>query len=305
MGRRNDDYDLRDRYDEDYDVRDADDDGYSVRGYDDLPSQDDYFKNGHAQDIEEDNPFERPTKKKKSPAKKSSEKGEPAKKKESLIVVLKQNIKKIAIGAAILAVIIIGIIIAATISKRKNDGAKFARSLADSINRSIAAAKKQTTDIELAADSQYPAVNSVFYMYNEKAESKKSVTLEGMTFPQWLIVCDKDGDNLAGVKFFDFRTLNDSVYGEKRKAYIDPKTIAQAGATIEQVETALDLQPYCTQYLRDKTHQRDYRYFYKDAETGDTVSYTISALFNESDVLTSISDSRANYMAGLLLSGIN
>ena len=292
MKRREDEYDDRERGADDgiYDYADHEDDyrdeRYAGDDYEDYP--------------EENNPFETPVRKKKAPVKKAPEK----KKKESLIVILKRNIKKIGIGVAVLAVIIIAIVIAASISKRKNDGAKFARSLADSINRSIAAAKKQTEEIELAADSQYPAVNSVFYMYNDKAESKKSVTLEGMTFPQWLIVCDRDGDTLAGVKFFDFRTLNDSVYGEKRKAYFDPKPLVQAGASIEEVEKALDLQPYCTQYLRDKTQQRDYRYYCTDSDSGDTVSYTITAHFNESDALIDIASSRANYMAALLLSGI-
>lgn len=269
---------------DEYDLRERDDDEFSMERY---------FEEGLSDGREPNNPFEPEPAKKKHPAKKKG---------GSKLEALKKNLKLILIVLAVIAAIIIGIIIAVTVSKRKNDGAKFARTIADSIGLTMTSAK-QSSKIELTADSAYPAVNATFYMYNDKAESKKTVKLEGSTYPQWLIVCDKDGDNLAGVKFFDFRALDDSVYGEKRNGYLDTKTV-QAGAAIEQVEQALDLVPYCTQYLRDGTQQRDYRYFFKDSDTGDTVCYTVSALFNANDVLVNVSEARTNYMAGILLNGI-
>lgn len=265
---------------DDYDLKEREDEEMSMERY---------FEDGLADGSEPNNPFEPKPAKKKAPAKK---------KRSNPFSVLKKNIKKIAIGAGVLAVAVIGIVIAVNVSKRKNDGARFAQQIADYIGLNIASAEK-SSGISLQTDSQFPAVNAVYSFYNSKTESKKSVEVQGTHLPQWLIICEKDGENLTGVRYYDFRLLTDSVFGTKRKGYIDPKTVLPS-SEIEQVESTIGLEPYCINYTGDKVQIREYRYYYEDADTDDLVSYTISATYNLNGAVVSVTDSRADYMSGLL-----
>lgn len=248
--------------------------------YDDL-SQEQYFNRGLAEDGEERRP---------APQKQKSG----GKKKRRKVNRLKMLL--IIVGALLVLSLILWLVI--SISRKRNNGALYAQKLAESIGLSVVNAQ-QAADITLKADSAYPTLNTIYVMNNTKAESKRSVVVSGVHLPQWLILCEKDGDVLSSVKFYDYRALKDNVFGEKRRGYIDPNSVV-TGTSVEQVEEQLGLVPYCTQYLPDKTVQRDYRYCFKDPESGDLWSYTISTVWSPEGTLLGTTDLRGDYMAGLL-----
>lgn len=275
---------------DDYDMQDE-------REREDDLSMDRYFDEGLSEDIEENNPFEQPVRKKRT--KKSPAKSAASNAARSGLQKLRKNFKIVLFALGIVAVLVIVIIVVSLISKRNNDGKRFALQLSDSINLSLDTAM-QTTGFQLDADSQFPSVNQIFSFYNYKLESKKDVVVQNVTLPQWLILCERDGSNLQGVLFYDFRVLEDNVFGVKRKGYLDPNTVQQ-GMTADEAEAALDMDPYCIHYLGNNTQQRDYRYCYKDGETGNLVSYTITVALNPNGSVTGVTDARGDYMSGLLM----
>lgn len=249
-------------------------------------SMDDYFTEGLAQNKAPSNPFSsgEPSKQKNhTPSGKRSVRG------KRIVIIL---------CAVLLLILILWLII--FIRKRSNDGARFAQKLSLSIGAQITSAQKNA-DVTLAELSGYASLNQAAALSADSniCESKKTCTIQGVRLPEWAIFCWTDGDVLSTVTYYHFKLLEKNLFGTERKAYIDPALVT-AGAAVDKVEEQLDLTPYSVQYLPDHTVERVYRYCYHDGDSSDLVAYTITAHWDSNGALTSITDSRMNYMDALL-----
>jgi len=257
-------------------------------------SMDDYVNERLSEDVEPNNPFEIETQD--TPRRKASAK----QKKPARTPKKKKSRKRIQIIAAAAAVLILALVIFIFIRKRSNDGARYARILAKNIGTPISSARK-AAGVELQTESDYLTLNQLFISYQAIAESRKSCRIQGVNLPEWAIFCNTDANELISVTYYNYELLEDSIFGTERKSYLDPSLIA-AGLSVSEVEKKLELEPYRVQYLQDKTQLREYRYCYDDKDTGDVVSYAITAKWDENGSLALISDARRNYIAALLSS---
>ena len=251
-------------------------------------SMESYFQNGLADDREPNNPFE-PAKQERTAKKSSSKKPH---------FTGKLQPKRLLIVAGITAALIITIIIIVIIQKRRNDGVRIAGKIAAGLGGSVGAVQ-QIGGIDLHGQSAYPVLNGILPTGCFVTESPKTCKVEGVVLPEWTVVCETAEDKLSSVTYYHYEVLEDNYLGEERKSYLDPKTMPQ-GADVDKVESALGISPYSISYLADKTEVREYRYFFKDAETSDRTSYTITASWNAQGVLSGITDVRVDFIGTIL-----
>ncbi len=262
---------------------------------------DDYFKEELASGKEPNNPFEVEEKEKHimklNRNKKQSDSGESRAHKAST------RFKRLL--AAVIAVIVVILVIWMIVYfvRRSNDGARQAASLSEGIGSQITTAQNAAKPkVTLKSESDFAALNQVYADHTSMTESRKTCKVMGVTMPEWAIICHTEGETLTTVTYYDYTLLEKNVFGTARKSYLDPNLITGA-LTVEQVEDQLGLEPFSIVYNADKSVQRSYRYFYKDGETGDFVSYIITAQWDQGGALQGISDLRTNYIAQLLNTG--
>ena len=254
-------------------------------------SMEEYFNEGLADQTEPNNPFEiteQETTRHRRKANRSS--GE---KRGS-------RLKKLLILLLIIAVLVLALVIFLLIRQRRNDGQRYAKKLAGKIGSSLQAAEKEAK-VNLNSESAYPTLNHLFASYQAITESNRSCRIQGVKLPQWAIFCNTSADDLSNVTYYNYKVLEKNVFGTERKSYLDPNLI-QPNSTTDAVEEAIGLIPYKIQYLQGKTELREYRYCYEDKESGDVAAYVITAVWDESGQLSTISDSRKNYIGTLLAS---
>ncbi len=257
-------------------------------------SMDSYVNERLSEDVEPMNPFEvQPA----EPSKKAKKRGRNLGKKLKNV---NFKSKKALIIAAAFLVLIIFLIIFIWLRVRRNDGARYARLLSQNIGRSVKTAEKKA-GIDLKDESEFATLNQLYISYQAIAESKKDCKIQGVHLPEWAIFCNTDANELTSVTYYNYELLEDSIFGTERKSYIDPWLIPQ-GSSIKDVEKKLDLEPYRIQYQQGKIQLREYRYCYDDKESGDVVSYAITAKWNENGELAEIKDIRRNYIGTLLAS---
>lgn len=267
--------------------------------HDDL-SMEEYFNEGLADGTEPNNPFavaepepKQKQRKKKAPKLKPVKEKEPRKKR----VVSGKRVMIAVICLAVLAMVLAVVIL---IGIRRNDGARYARKLSESIGMPVKDAEKNA-NISLKSDSAYTTLNQIYASFQGIAESKKTCKVQGVRLPEWAIFCNTNADELTNVTYYNYEVLEKNVFGTVRKSYQDPNLISET-ATPENVESQFDLTPYRIQYLQGQKELREYRYCYIDGDKGDIVAYVITAVWDNSTGRLSISDSRKNYIGSLLAS---
>lgn len=218
--------------------------------------------------------------------KEKEEKTEIVEKAEAAKPALNKKKKKLSIkGILILAVILLiaaGIIaLILFLQARRNDGAAHALELSEEIGRDIQTAQKRTR-INLSAASEYGVINQLATDYEYLYESPRSVQVRGVSIPQWVILTDVNGSQIEKVVFYDYRQLHSYGNGTKTKHRITTDGIIPGMDSIS-VEENLGLHPFCTEYTAGTTINR-YKYYYKDKNTSNTVSYTISATFTDNQL---------------------
>ena len=247
-------------------------------------SMEKYFNEGLAEDTEPNNPFDVVVEENRNAAKR---------RKRTL------HSRRIIIFVVIVLLLILGILIAVFITHRRNDGARYARKLSESIGMPITAAEKNA-DLTLSPESSSKTLRQLYASYQAIAESRKSCKIQGVRLPEWAIFCNTEAEELINVTYYNYEVLEKNVFGIERKAYVDPNTV-QSGSSWDQVEDQLGLTPFRIQYLQGQTEIREYRYCYADEDSGDIVAYVITAVQDETGKL-SISDVRKNYIGSLLAS---
>lgn len=258
-------------------------------------SMENYFNEGLADNTEPNNPFEITEQ-----AQQKKRKGSSGKSGKSARSGKASKGKRILIAIAAVLVLAAGLSLFLFIRKLHNDGARYARKLAEKIGSPLTTAQK-AADITTKTTSDYVTLNQLFASYQGIAESSKSCRIEGVLLPQWAIFCNTNGDELSTVTYYNYKVLEKHIFGVQRKSYDDPNLVP-TGATVEQAEEKLELEPFRIQYLQDKNELREYRYCYEDKDSGDVAAYIITGIWDENGQLTKLTDTRKNYIGTLLAS---
>lgn len=247
-----------------------------------------YFDEGLADNTEPNNPFEvLEPEQPKNKTKKNVKRSHPKRKRVFVII-------------GILLALVLAVVIFIFVQRRRNDGQRYARKLSENIGKQITSAQK-AAGVTLNSRSTYSTLNNLYASYQAITESGKSCRIQGIKLPEWAIFLNTEADELTNVTYYNYALLEKNVFGTERKAYLDPHQVT-VGSSSDAVEAALELTPYRIQYLQGKTELREYRYCYEDGDTDEIVSYVITAVWDENGALTSISDTRKNYIGTLLAS---
>ena len=250
----------------------------------------DYYEDELARDKEPNNPFEVSEHKSEKHEKREKHSDEGGSKFHAL--------KKWLLMVVIIALIVVILFLLVTIFRRRNDGARYARKLAEGLGGQLTAAQSGA-EIQLKNESAYASINQVYPEHAAMAESKKTCKVLGVKLPEWAIICHTEGDLLNTVTYYDYTRLESNPFGAEKKSYIDPNEFT-GPLSSEQISEKLNMEPYSVTYQKDGSVQRTYRYCYKDGETGGLVSYIITADFDMAGALRGMSDARPNYVATLL-----
>lgn len=184
------------------------------------------------------------------------------------------SLKAFAILFAVV-VVLVGIIWAAVaIGHWRNNGAAYARSLAEQIGVSPETAEKYA-HLTLQTTSSFACVNMAAEGYPYLYESKKTVEVSGVTIPEWVILVDVKNNALTQVVYYDYNQLKKYGNGVKTSAHIatDGATPGMDPATVTEY---IGFAPLCTSYTGSGMVQY-YKYYYKDKNTDNTVSYILTA----------------------------
>lgn len=247
-----------------------------------------YFDEGLADNTEPNNPFE------------ILEPEQPKHKKKKTVTRSKPKRRRFLVTLVILLILVLAAVVFIFIQHRRNDGQRYARKLSENIGKQITSAQK-AAGTTLEQRSAYSTLNNLYASYQAITESSKSCRIQGIKLPEWAIFLNTEADELTNVTYYNYALLEKNVFGTERKAYLDPHQVT-VGSSADAVESTLELTPYRIQYLQGKTELREYRYCYEDGDTDEIVSYVITAVWDENGALTSISDTRRNYIGTLLAS---
>ncbi len=181
-------------------------------------------------------------------------------------------------------------------SKYKDNGARYALALGEQIGVSPSTAEKYAK-VTLDTVSENACVNMVAEEYSYLYESKKTVEVSGVSIPAWVIYCQTSNNVLTQVYYYNYRQLKTYGQGIKTSAYIDPSGIT-LGMTSEEVCTYIGFEPLCTAYTVGSVTET-YQYYYKDKNTGNTVSYRVTVSYTD-DVVTAVGDEENYFILSVL-----
>ncbi len=175
----------------------------------------------------------------------------------------------------IVVVVIIGVIIGVIVHANwRNDGAGFALKLSQQIGEQQATAEK-ATHVKLVGSSEFSCINQISMEQSGLLfESQKATTVSGVKIPQWVIFVNKEnGDILSEITFYHYKQLGEYGNGVKVKAHVAAEGITTVMSP-EDVQHYVGFAPLRVNYNADGM-QEAYKYYYKDLNSGDSVSYIL------------------------------
>lgn len=183
----------------------------------------------------------------------------------------------LAIFVAII-VIVATTIIVIKVDQWKNDGARYARTLAEQIGVSPDTAQKYAR-ITMENTSAHACINMATKDYGHLFESKKTVQVSGVTIPEWLVLAGTDNNVINEVVYYDYRQLKKYGNGVETSGHVKYEGI-NTGMDATAVQKYIGFPPLCTKYTSDSLVE-SYKYYYEDKNTGDTVSYTLHVTYKD------------------------
>lgn len=198
---------------------------------------------------------------------------EPAKK-------VKRHVSFKAIGLVIVIVAVIGLAIFGVIKlmQWRNNGARFAEALSEQIGVSPETAQKYA-HITLENASEFACVNQAAEQYKYLYESQRTVTVSGVKIPQWVIYVGEKNNTVTDIQYYDYAQLQKYGTGVKTSAHVDAAGVTP-GMDSAAVQTYIGFKPLRTSYTNTGKEEA-YKYYYKDANTGNTVSYILHVTYND------------------------
>lgn len=182
------------------------------------------------------------------------------------------SVQAIALIAAIVLVIALAIFGVLKFMEWRNNGARYAEALAEQIGVSPATAQKYA-HITLENASQFACVNIAAEEYKYLYESGRTVTVSGVKIPEWVIYVGENNDTVTDVQYYNYAQLQKFGNGIKTAAHVDASGITM-GMDSAAVQTYVGFKPLRVAYT-SAGKEEAYKYYYKDANTGNTVSYVL------------------------------
>lgn len=208
---------------------------------------------------------------------KAGKNGTEKNKKRRLIIIVRAAAAVLIIAAiAVLCVIIAGNIRASK-GRKIFDGVPLGRDV-EYIGTQVGA------EFAAAGASEYGAVNHIAGTYNYVCEAEKSVTVDGIPLPEWVVLLSENGGAVTEAKLYNFSVLKHGWMGERTADMIDPSTAVEFGSTVKAAERSLGLKPYAIiKESGSNTSTYVYRYHYTDSQTGSNCVKNIYVVANDVD----------------------
>ena len=189
----------------------------------------------------------------------------------------KKKKRKLSPKAALVlvcAVLVIIVIIVAVfaVSRHLNNGKRYAERLSEQIGVSKDTAEKYA-HVTLQNASQFACINVAAEPYPYLYESKKTVKVSGVSIPQWVIYISENNGSMSEVLYYDYAQLEKYGNGVKTDQHVETSGIT-IGMSPDAVQQYIGFAPLRISYNADGM-QEAYKYYYKDQNTGNTVSYIL------------------------------
>lgn len=210
----------------------------------------------------------------------------------------KRRISWKAIGIIVLAValVIAAVFGVVTVMKWRNNGIGYAEKLSEQIGVSAATAQKYA-HINLQGASEYACINMAAEEYPYVYESTRTTDVLGVSVPEWVIYIAEKNDTMTDVIYYDYRQLEKFGTGIKTTAKIDNNGITM-GMTADAVQAYFGFAPLCIAY-DTKGMKEMYKYYFKDQNTGDTVSYIVTVTYSDG-LVTAVSEEENYFILDVL-----
>lgn len=210
----------------------------------------------------------------------------------------KRRISWKAIGIAALAAVLLagGIYGGIRLSAWRNNGLGYAEKLSEQIGVSAATAQKYA-HVNLQSASEYACINMAAADYPHLYESTRTTQVMGVTIPEWVIYIGESNDTVTDVVYYSYKQLQNYGTGIKTDAHIGTEGIT-IGMTADAVQTYVGIAPLCTAYS-SKGMTESYKYYFKDQNTGNTVSYIITVKYDDG-LVTAVSEEENYFILSVL-----
>ncbi len=208
----------------------------------------------------------------------------------------KLSLKAVGIVTAVVVVLVAVCIGVVWFMRWKNDGARYAKSLSEQIGVSPETAQKYA-HLTLDTASQFACINMAAEDYKYLYESKKTVQVSGVSIPQWVIYVGEDDNIVTDVQYYQYTQLQDYGNGVKVQAHVDVPGIT-IGMSQEGVHQYVGFAPLCVSYTSEGMREA-YKYYYKDQNTGNTVSYVLYVTY-EDGVVSEVSEVENQFILSVL-----
>lgn len=196
----------------------------------------------------------------------------------------------IAVG---IAAVITGFIL---FTNWRNNGSAYAKRLSEQIGVSAETAQKYA-HVVLQSASSYACINMAAAEYPHLYESKRKTDVLGVTVPEWVIYIGEKNNTVTDVLYYDYRQLQKFGNGVKLNAKLDIQGITP-GMTPDAVRQYTGFEPLCTAFSA-KGFTESYKYYFKDQNTGNTVSYIVRVLYDD-NISKEVSEEESCFILPLL-----
>lgn len=176
----------------------------------------------------------------------------------------------------IVAIAVIGIIIV-KVNQWRNDGARYASSLAEQIGVSPETAQKYAR-MTLSSTSEYAPINmtangALIY------ESKEDLQVSGVTIPEWVIFAGTVNNVVTDVTYYDYGQLKKYGNGVQTSDHIGAEGI-HTGMDQKAVQEYVGFAPFCTKYNGAEIVET-YKYYFNSKENGDVTAYFLNVTYRD------------------------
>ena len=171
-------------------------------------------------------------------------------------------------GILIIIGLIIFVIIYIAGTIRGNEGRKIFDSVP--LGRDISFIEKEAgTSFLNGESSKYGAVNYIAE-YDHICESEKSVTVDGITLPEWAVLLRENSSGAAEeAVLYNFSLLKHSWMGSRLASKLEATSV-EYGMSIKSAERAIGLKPYTiVKESKENISVYVYRYHYTDSESSN------------------------------------
>lgn len=160
----------------------------------------------------------------------------------------------------------------------RNNGSAYAARLSEQIGVSAETAQKYA-HVSLKSASSFACVNMAAEEYPYLYESTRRTDVLGVTVPEWVIYIGEKNSTVTDVLYYNYKQLQKFGNGVKQDAKLDIQGIT-SGMNRDAVHQYVGFEPLCTAF-NAKGFTESYKYWFKDQNTGNTVSYIVRVQYDD------------------------